>query len=87
MGKGVYLGKILDAVSDKREAQKAQVQRAGGREGRADLPYTGHGLTYERVVSEERAQRVRREETVSLEKAPAYSRLGCRKTRRGMSTI
>jgi len=58
-----------------------------GREGRADLPYTGHGLTYERVVSEERAQRVRREETVSLEKAPAYSRLGCRKTRRGMSTI
>ena len=24
-----------------------------GREGRADLPYTGHGLTYERVVSEE----------------------------------
>jgi len=42
LGKGVYLGKILDAVSDKREAQKAQVQRAEGkgRESRLALHWT-----------------------------------------------
>ena len=59
-----------------------------GWEGRADLAYTGHGLTYDRVVSGGSAQSVRREKTLRLETAPAYSCcLGCRKTRRGMSTI
>lgn len=33
-----------------------------GREGRADLPYTGHGLTYERVVSGESTEREERED-------------------------
>lgn len=59
-----------------------------GREGRAGLAYTGHGLTPEGVVSGGSAQSVRREQTLRLETAPAYSCcLVCRKTRRGMSAI
>lgn len=52
-----------------------------------DLLYPGHRLKNEGVVMEEGAERVRREKTMRLEKAPALRLLGGRKIRRAMSTI